>query len=132
MDLKPENMCVKYDKLTGEIVSIGLLDVDPDFSITSDVEGFSKHAKVFMNFLFFSVCLKYEGIKFPNWYLTKDDVRQMTEFFFHNTSIGLKKAFKPIDVLCHYLLKSNKKCSESISSITFEKFPNDSCLPQIL
>ncbi len=53
MDLKPENMCVKYDKLTGEVVSIGLLDVDPDFSITSDVEGFSKHAKVFMNFLFF-------------------------------------------------------------------------------
>lgn len=101
MDLKPANMCAKYDKTTGDILSIGLLDADSKFSITSETEGFKKHAKTFMNFLFFSICLKYNSILFPNWYLTKDDVREMIQFF--STDEFDIDGREPIGMLCHYL-----------------------------
>lgn len=101
MDLKPANMCAKYNKTTGEIESISLLDVDPIFSISSKTADFQKHAKIFMNFLFFSFCLRYRKIKFPDWYLTKDDVREMIRFFFAEEFT--KKYHHPNGMLCYYL-----------------------------
>jgi len=101
IDLKPANMCAKYNTTTGEIESISLLDVDPMFSITSEIEGFKKHAKIFMNFLFFSFCLRYRKIKFPDWYLTKDDVQEMIRFFFAKEFT--EKEHHPTGMLCHYL-----------------------------
>lgn len=103
MDLKPANMCAKYDKTTGEIESISLLDVDPMFSISSETVDFRKHAKIFMNFLFFSFCLRYRKIKFPDWYLTKDDVREMIRFFFAEEFT--EKYHHPNGMLCYYLLQ---------------------------
>jgi hypothetical protein len=101
MDLKPANMCAKYNKTTGEIESISLLDVDPMFSISSETVDFRKHAKIFMNFLFFSFCLRYRKIKFPDWYLTKDDVEKMIRFFFAEEFT--KNYHHPNSMLCYYL-----------------------------
>jgi hypothetical protein len=56
-----------------------------------------------MNFLFFSYCLRYRKIKFPDWYLTKDDVREMIRFFFAEEFT--EKEHHPISMLCHYLLQ---------------------------
>ncbi len=119
MDLKPANMCAKYDKTTGEIESIRLLDVDPKFSFTSENPEFQKHAKIFMNFLFFSFCLKYRKIKFPNWYLTKDEVREMIRFFFAEEF--LKNDKYPIGMLYHYLTPRYLKLHFSLEDANSKK-----------
>jgi hypothetical protein len=109
-DFKPENLCPKYTKSNvndqiKSIESIQMLDVDTQFLISENSTIFSKHAKVFMKFLFFSYFEKYTSAKFGNWHVSKSEVSDMIIFF-------LKKDFmiyeyNPINMLHHYLIKKN-------------------------
>ena len=71
-----ENLCVKYKNDAHE--SVGFLDIDCRYLIKNASPDFKKHGKVYMNFLFFAM----GGIMFPTWYVTKQEVIDMIQFFY--------------------------------------------------
>jgi len=128
-DFKPENLCPKYKKSNvndqiKSIESIQMLDVDTQFLISENSTIFSRHAKVFMKFLFFSYFEKYTIAKFNNWHVSQSEVSDMINFF-------LKKDFmiyeyNPINMLHHYLIKikSDKEFPHYDSLLKKDKYKN--------
>jgi hypothetical protein len=109
-DFKPENLCPKYTKSNinnqiETIESIQMLDVDTQFLISENSTIFSKHAKVFMKFLFFSYFEKYTSAKFNDWHVSKSEVSDMINFFLQRDFMIYE--YNPINMLYHYLIKKN-------------------------
>ncbi len=111
-DFKPENLCPKYEKsniktVLNEIESIQMLDVDTQFLISGEGKSpdFSKHAKVFMKFLFFSYFPKYTTIQFNDWHISKLEASDMIMYFLKREFMIYE--YNPINMLYYYLIKKN-------------------------
>ena len=122
-DFKYMNLCPKYNA-ANEIVSMRIIDVDPKYIITGNAPVFIQNARVFMKFLLFSHFTKSTGFKFPNWFVTQEEVDTMIRVFY--SSEYMKYEFNPINMLYHYLIKiplDSDSDSDSDSSPEYD-FPS--------
>ena len=108
-DFKYQNLCPmiveikdKRDRESHEIVSIRMLDVDPNYAIEKKGDpDFSRHAKVFMKFLMFAHLIK-RGARFSKWGVSDVDVREMIAFFYGMDYMIYE--FNPINMMYFYLI----------------------------
>jgi hypothetical protein len=106
LDFKPANLCPKYNS-SKEIVSIQLLDIDTKFLISDKgLPNFSTHAKVFMKFLCFSLLQKQQRDKMNEWYVSREEVAEMIQFFYRMDFMIYEH--NPINMLQHYLIPETK------------------------
>ena len=111
-DFKYQNLCPmiveikdKRDRESHEIVSIRMLDVDPNYAIEKKGDpDFSRHAKVFMKFLMFAHLIK-RGARFSKWGVSDVEVREMIAFFYDIEYMIYE--FNPINMMYHYLIEKN-------------------------
>ena len=101
-DFKLANLCPNYSN--GNI-TVNNLDSDPQYFIanTDKDPNFNKHAKTFMKFCAFAMVDKHKpDVKFPDWFVTQQEVDDMIVFF-HDIKY-LKYEFNPINMLYFYLV----------------------------
>lgn len=111
-DFKYQNLCPmiveikdKRDRESHEIVSIRMLDVDPNYAIEKKGDpDFSRHAKVFMKFLMFAHLIK-RGARFSKWGVSEVEVREMIAFFYGMDYMIYE--FNPINMMYFYLIEKN-------------------------
>ena len=111
-DLKYENLCPII--VDGEIKSIRLLDVDPEYSVEEKGNpDFERHAKVFMKFFILANLFKKTGVLLlPYWFFVDKncvfndvEVREMIVFFYGMDYMIYE--FNPINMMYHYFIKTH-------------------------
>jgi len=111
-DFKYQNLCPmivetkdKRDHKSHEIVSIRMLDVDPNYAIEKKGDpDFSRHGKVFMKFLMFAH-LNKRGARFYKWGVSDVEVREMIAFFYGMDYMIYE--FNPINMMYFYLIEKS-------------------------